>query len=52
MHETDIQEIIRRNTQVRVMFVFRKVISGSCEKFKNVILFTDYIKCGSQTFDC
>ena len=24
----------------------------SCEKFRNVILFTDYIKFGPQTFDC
>jgi hypothetical protein len=29
-----------------------KTLSGSCEKFKNVILFADYIKFGSQTFDC
>jgi len=41
--------------------VFRKVFSfyfewktlfGSCEKFRNVILFADYIKFGPQTFDC
>jgi hypothetical protein len=40
--------------------VFRKVfswkiwaetLSGSCEKFRNVILFADYIKFGPQTFD-
>jgi hypothetical protein len=30
----------------------RKTLSGSCEKFKNIILFTDYIKFGPQTFDC
>jgi hypothetical protein len=30
----------------------RKTLSGSCEKFKNVILFADYIKFGPQTFDC
>jgi len=29
-----------------------KTISGSCEKFRNVILFTDYIKFGPQTFYC
>jgi hypothetical protein len=29
-----------------------KTISGSCEKFRNIILFTDYIKFGPQTFDC
>jgi hypothetical protein len=29
-----------------------KTLSGSCEKFKNVILFVDYIKFGPQTFDC
>jgi len=29
----------------------RKILSGSCEKFRNVILFTDYI-IGPQTFDC
>jgi hypothetical protein len=30
----------------------RKTLSGSCEKFRNVILFSDYIKFGHQTFDC
>ena len=30
----------------------RKILSGSCEKFKNVTLFADYIKSGPQTFDC
>jgi hypothetical protein len=30
----------------------RKTLSGSCEKFKNVILFADYIKFGPKTFDC
>jgi hypothetical protein len=30
----------------------RKILSGSCEKFRNVILFADYIKFGPQTFDC
>jgi len=29
-----------------------KTIFGSCEKFRNVILFVDYIKSGPQTFDC
>jgi len=41
--------------------VFRKVFSlyfrggklfRSCEKFRNIILFTDYNKFGLQTFDC
>ena len=41
--------------------VFRKVFSWKiwaentfrkCEKFRNVILFVDYIKYGPQTFDC
>jgi len=39
----------------RKMFSFyfgRKTLSRSCEKFKNVILFADYIKSGPQTFDC
>jgi hypothetical protein len=27
-------------------------LSGSCKKFRNIILFADYIKFGSQTFDC
>jgi len=39
----------------RKMFSFyfgRKTFSGSCEKFKNVILFVDYIKFSPQTFDC
>jgi hypothetical protein len=30
----------------------RKTLFRSCEKFRNVILFTDYIKFGPQTFDC
>jgi hypothetical protein len=30
----------------------RKTLSGSCEKFRNVILFVDYIKFDLQTFDC
>jgi len=30
----------------------RKTLSGSCEKFKNIILFADYIKFDPQTFDC
>jgi len=29
-----------------------KTLSGSCEKFRNIILFTDYIKFGPQTFNC
>jgi len=29
-----------------------KTLSGSYEKFRNIILFADYIKFGSQTFDC
>jgi len=30
----------------------RKTLSGSCEKFRNIILFVDYVKFGPQTFDC
>ena len=30
----------------------RKTLFGSSEKFRNVILFADYIKFGPQTFDC
>jgi hypothetical protein len=29
-----------------------KILFRSCEKFRNVILFADYIKFGPQTFDC
>jgi hypothetical protein len=29
-----------------------KTLSGSCKKFRNVILFADYIKFDPQTFDC
>jgi hypothetical protein len=39
----------------RKVFFFhfgRKTLSGSFEKFRNVILFADYIKFGLQTFDC
>jgi hypothetical protein len=53
----------RKHFPVKEKFglVFRKVfsfyfgwktLSGSCEKFRNVILFVDYIKFDSQTFDC
>jgi len=39
---------------MKVFFFYfrRKTLSGSCEKFRNVILFADYIKFGPQTFDC
>jgi len=30
----------------------QKILSGNCEKFRNVILFVNYIKFGPQTFDC
>ena len=30
----------------------RKTLSRSCEKIRNIIFFIDYIKFGSQTFDC
>jgi len=30
----------------------RKTLSGNYEKFRNVILFADYIKFDPQTFDC
>jgi hypothetical protein len=42
-------------------FIFRKVFFfyfgwktffENCKKFRNVILFADYIKFGPQTFDC
>jgi hypothetical protein len=33
-------------------YFVRKTLSESYEKFKNVILFVDYIKFGPQTFDC
>jgi hypothetical protein len=29
-----------------------KTLSISCEKFKNIILFIDYVRFGPQTFDC
>ena len=29
-----------------------KTLSRSCKKFKNIILFADYIKFAPQTFDC
>ena len=28
----------------------RKTLSGNCEKFRNIILFVDYIKFDPQTF--
>jgi len=55
--------INRKHFPVKEKFdlIFRKVFSfyfrwktlfESCEKFKNIILFVDYIKFGPQTFDC
>jgi hypothetical protein len=37
----------------KVFFFYfgQKTLSRSCEKFRNVILFGDYIKFGPQTFD-
>jgi len=43
------------NFVFRKVFYFyfgRKTLFKSCEKFKNIILFTDYIKFDPQTFDC
>jgi hypothetical protein len=37
------------------MFSFyfgRKTLSKSCEKLRNIILFTDYNKFGPQIFNC
>jgi hypothetical protein len=53
----------RKHFHVKGKFdlIFRKVFSfysewktpsRSCEKFKNIILFTDYIKFDPQIFDC
>jgi hypothetical protein len=38
----------------KVFFFYfgRKTLSRSCEKFKNIILFADYVKFDPQTFDC
>jgi hypothetical protein len=34
-------------------FYFKwKTLFRSCEKFRNIILFIDFIKFGPQTFDC
>jgi hypothetical protein len=33
-------------------YFWQKTLSESCEKFRNVILFVDYIKFDPQTFDC
>jgi len=30
----------------------QKILSRSYEKFRNIILFADYIKFGHRTFDC
>jgi hypothetical protein len=30
----------------------RETLSKSCEKFKNIILFADYVKFGPHTFYC
>jgi len=38
----------------KVFFFYfgQKTLSRSCEKFRNIILFVDYIKFDPQTFDC
>jgi hypothetical protein len=38
--------------KVFLFYFGRKTLSKSCEKFRNVMLFADYIKYGPQTFDC
>jgi len=38
--------------KVFFFYFLRKTLSGSCEKFRNAILFADYIKFDPQTFDC
>jgi hypothetical protein len=54
---------IRKVGQQKTLFNQRKIwfgfqesifffILGGCEKFRNIILFADYIKFGPQTFDC
>jgi hypothetical protein len=40
------------SSKVFSFYFGRKTLSRSCEKFKNVILFADYIKFDPQTFDC
>jgi hypothetical protein len=53
--------VIRKIGQRKIWLSFQKnifllfwvkIFSGSCEKFKNIILFADYIKFGSQNFNC
>jgi hypothetical protein len=34
------------------LLFWRETLSGSCKKFRNIILFADYIKFDPQTFDC
>jgi len=38
--------------QVFSFYFAWKTLFESCEKFRNIILFADYIKFGPQTFDC
>ena len=40
------------SSKVFSFYFGRKTLFRSCENFKNIILFADYIKFGSQTFDC
>jgi hypothetical protein len=52
--------VITKVDQMKIWFSFRKVffyfgrktLSRSCEKFRNIMLFTDYIKFSLQSFDC
>jgi len=37
---------------VFLLFWAENTLSESCKKFRNVILFDDYIKFSPQTFDC
>jgi hypothetical protein len=36
----------------KCFFFWKKTLYRNCEKFRNVVLFADYIKFGPQTFDC
>jgi hypothetical protein len=38
--------------KVFLFYFGRKTLFRSCEKFRNIILFADYVKFDPQTFDC
>jgi hypothetical protein len=46
------EKFILVSRKVFSFYFGRKTLCRSCEKFKNILLFADYIKFDPQTFNC